>query len=241
MTQYNSLNVKLSNSQLNKLKSDVVLRLSSNMISNSDDETNFPHKLLLTNRQVPNLCKAFANYLSADIKLSKTQLFNMIQSGGFFGRLLGPVLKTGLPLMKSVIQPLAKSVLIPLELNAAASAADAGIHKKVLGSGHNTILIISNCEMENILKIVKSLEDSGLLLEGLSEAIKNEAKEQKEGFFSMLLCTLGASLLRNMLAGKRVVRGGYDSTEEGIIRAGYGSNRSSFKFFFDSTTSFNRL
>ena len=149
MTQYNSLNVKLSNSQLNKFKSaiknetEVVLRLSSNMIG--DNETNFPHKLLLTNRQVLNPCKAFSNHLSADIKLSKTQLSKMIQLGRFLGRLLGPLLKTGLPLIKNVIKPLAKIVLIPLGLTAAASAADAGIHKKILGSGHNnTALIISN-------------------------------------------------------------------------------------------------
>ena len=134
MTQHNSLNVKLSNSQLNKFKSaiknetDVVLRLSSNMIG--DNENNFPHKLLLTNRQVSNLRKAFANHLSADIKLSKTQLSKMIQSGGFLGRLLGPLLKTGLPLISNVMKPLAKSVFIPLGLTAAASAADAGIHKK---------------------------------------------------------------------------------------------------------------
>ena len=95
-----------------------------------DNETNLPHKLLLTNRQVSNLCKVFANYLSTDIKLSKTQLSKMIQSGGFLGRLLGPLLKTGLPLIKNVIKPLAKSVLIPLGLTAAASAADVGIHKK---------------------------------------------------------------------------------------------------------------
>ena len=78
MTQYNSLNVKLSNSQLNKLKSiknetDVVLRISSNMVSNSNDNTNFPHALLLTNRKVANICKAFAKNTSTDIKLSKTQ------------------------------------------------------------------------------------------------------------------------------------------------------------------------
>ena len=119
MTQYNSLNVKLSNSQLNKFKSaiknetEVVLRLSSNMIG--DNETKFPHRLL-TNRQVSSLCKAFSNHLSADIKLSKTQLTKMIQSGAFLGRLLGPLLKTGLPLIKNVIKPLAKSVLIPLGL-----------------------------------------------------------------------------------------------------------------------------
>ena len=145
MTQYNSLNVKLSNSQLNKFKSaiknetEVVLRLSSNMIG--DNETNFPHKLLLTNRQVSNLRKAFSNHLSADIKLSKTQLSKMIESGGFLGRSLGPLLKTGLPLIlnvtglpliSNVIKLLAKSVLIPSGLTAAASAADAGIHKKNL-------------------------------------------------------------------------------------------------------------
>ena len=94
-----------------------------------DNEINFSHKLLLTNRQVSNLRKAFANHSSADIKLSKTQLSKMIQSGGFLGRLLGPLLKTGLPLIKNVIKPLAKSVLIPLGLTAAASVADAGIHK----------------------------------------------------------------------------------------------------------------
>ena len=98
-TQYNSLNVKLTNSQLNKFKSaiknenEVILRLSSNMVG--DNETNFPQKLLLTNRQVSNLRKAFPNHLSDDIKLSKTQLSKMIQLRGFLGRLLGPLLKTG--------------------------------------------------------------------------------------------------------------------------------------------------
>ena len=167
------------------------------MVGNSNDNTNFPHELLLTNRQVENFRKAFANHLSTDIKLSKTQLSKMIQSGGFLGRRLGPLLKTGLPLMESAIKPLAKSVLIPLGLTAAASAADATIHKKILGSGHNnnTTLIISNDEMDDILKIVKSLEDSGVLLNGVSETIQNEAKEQRGGFLSMLLGTLGASLL----------------------------------------------
>ena len=140
MTHYNSLNVKLSISQLNRLKSasaiknetEVVLRLSSNMVSNSDDETNFLHKSLLTNRKVANLRKAFASYLATDIKLSKTQFPKIVQSGGFLGGLLDPLLKTGLPLMKYVIKPLAKSVQIPLELTAAASAADARIHKKNL-------------------------------------------------------------------------------------------------------------
>ena len=132
MTQYNSLNLKLSDLQLDKLKcaikneSEVVLRLPSNMIG--DDETNFPHKLLLTNRQVANLRKGFADKSSANIKLSKTQISKMIQSGGFLGRLLGPLLKTGLLLIKSVIKPWAKSVLIPLGVTAAASATDAVMH-----------------------------------------------------------------------------------------------------------------
>ena len=114
-----------------KNETEVVLRLSSNMIG--EDKTNFPHKLLLTNRQVANLRKTFANNLSADIKVSKTQISKMLQSGGFLDRLLGPLLKSRLPLMKNVIKPLVKSVLIPLiPLGSAASAADAGIHKKDL-------------------------------------------------------------------------------------------------------------
>ena len=157
----------------------------------------------------------------------------MIQSGGFLGRLLGPLLKTGLPLIKNVIKPLAKSVLISLGLTTAGSAADAGVHKKILGSGHNnnTTLIISNDETENIIKIVKSLEDSGLLLKGVTETVQNEVKEQKGGFLSMLLGTLGASLLGNLLTGKGIYRAGkgkgINRAGEGIVRAGYGRPLSS--------------
>ena len=136
MTQYNRLNVKLSNSQLNKLKSaiknkiEVVLRLSPNMIGESNDEANFPRELLLTDRQVSATRKALSNNSSADIKFSKTLLSKMIQSGGFLGKLLGSLLKSGLPLIKNVIKPLTKIILIPLGLTAAASTADARIHKK---------------------------------------------------------------------------------------------------------------
>ena len=111
-----------------KNKTELVLRLSSNMIG--DDQTNFAHNLLLTNREVANLRKAFTNKSLADIKLSKPQLSGMVQLGGFLERLFDPLLKTGLPLMKNVITALAKTVLIPLGLTAAAPAADAGIHKK---------------------------------------------------------------------------------------------------------------
>ena len=189
MTQYKSLNVKLSYSQLNKLKSaiknetEVVLWLSSNIIG--DNETSFPHMLLLTYRQVANLRKAFANHLSRDIKLSKTQLSKMLQSGGFLGRLFGPVLKTGLPLIKNVIKPLTKSVVIPLGLTTAASAADAGIHKKVLGSGHNTTtLIILNNEIEDIIKIVKSLEDSE---DSHEDSVEDSPKDSQ---FKQTICLL---------------------------------------------------
>ena len=154
------------------------------MIGNN--ETNFLHELLLTDRQLANLHKSFSNHSSVDIKLSKTQLSKMIQSGGFLGRLLGPLLKTGLPLIKNVIKPLAKSVLIPLGLTTAGSAADAGVHKKILGSGHNnnnTTLIISiEYELEDIIRIVTSLEDSSLLLKGVTETVQNEIKEEKGGF-----------------------------------------------------------
>ena len=156
----------------------------------------------------------------------------MIQSGEFLGRLIGPLLKTGLPLIKNIMKPLAKSVLIALGLTVTASAADAGIHKKILGSGrrhfspsashnnndnNNNTTLISSDEMEDIIEVVKSLEDSGLLLKGVSETIQNEAKKQKGGFLSMLLGTLGASLLGNILTGK-----GMNRAQEKIVRAGYG-------------------
>ena len=152
MTQYNTLNLKLSNLQLNKLKSvikngtEITLKISLNVVGESNDGNNFLHKLLLTNTQFSKLLKAFANGSSANIKLSKTQLHKIEQSGGFLSRLLGPLLKTLIGnLIGNVLKPLAKSVLIPLGVTAAASATDAAIHKKMFGSG-TTALIISNEE-----------------------------------------------------------------------------------------------
>ena len=132
------------------------------------------------------------------------------QSGGLIGRLSGPLLKTGLSLIGNVLKLLAKSVLIPLGLTAAVAAAaatDPASHKKMFGSGVTT-LIISNEEMNDIMKINKSPEECGLLIKGLSEKIKNEAKEQKGRFLGILLGTLGASLSSNLLTGKGTVRGG---------------------------------
>ena len=126
----------------------------------------------------------------------------------FLGRILGPLLKTGLPLMKHVLKPLAKSVLVPLGLTAAAAAAtDAAIHKKMFWSDGTTIIILNEV-MNDIMKIVKSLEESGLLIKGVSETIENEAKEPKGKFLSMLLGTLGASLLGNLLTDKDTTRAG---------------------------------
>ena len=154
------------------------------------------HKLLLTNAQVSKLCKAFANGSSAHRKTSKTQLHKIEKSGGFLNRPLGPLLKTGLPLIENVFKPLVKSVLIPSGLTAVASAIYPAIDKKMFGSGAHlrmldphsldlgkqTTLIISNEEMNNIMKIIKSLEESGLLIKGVSKTIKNEAKHKKEDF-----------------------------------------------------------
>ena len=132
------------------------------------------HKLLLTNTQVSSLCKAFENHSSGNKKLSKTQLHKIVQSGGFLRRFFVSLVKTRLPLIGNVRKPLAKSVLISSGLTATASATEAAILNKMFGSAFIT-LIISNEEMEDIMKIVKPFEDSGLLIRGVSETIKNQA------------------------------------------------------------------
>ena len=141
--------------------------------------------------------------------MSKAQISKIIQSGGFLSKILGPLIKTGLPLLKSIIKSLGL-----LGLTAASSAIDAGVQKKIYESGKST-LIISNEEMNDIMKIVQALEDSNILLKGVTKTIKNETKERKGGLLSMLLGTLGASLLGDILtknlSGKGTVR-----AEEGI-------------------------
>ena len=114
MTQKNTLNVKFSALQLNKNGTEVTSKLSSDINGVSNNENDFLHKLLLTNTQVLRLCKAFANNCSANIKLSKTRLHKIGQSGGFLGRHLGLLLKTGQLSMKNVLKPITKSVLILL-------------------------------------------------------------------------------------------------------------------------------
>ena len=190
------------------------MKISSNVVGDSNDENNFRHKLLLTNTQVSRLRKAFANGSSANIKLSKTQLHKIGQTGRFLGKLLLPLLKTGLPLIENILKPLAKSVLILLRLTAVASATYAVIHKKMFGSG-NTTLIISNEEMNDIKKIINAIEEYGLLIKGVSETIKNKAKEESGEFLRILIGILGASLLGNLLIVKGTIGVG-----EGTIGVG---------------------
>ena len=222
MVEYSKVNVKLSDTQLKKLKTVVksktgtTLRMSLKMFTEND----LPHELLLTTRQKAKLRNAFNNNMSADLKLSKAQISKIIQSGGFLGSLLS---KLAGPLMKVAI-PLAKNVSAPLGITAAASAIDAGIQKKLHGSGRAT-LIISNEEMNYIMKIVQAPEDSNILLKGVSKTIKTETKKQKGGFLSTLLGTLDASLLGNLLTGKGIIRAGSgNKTGKGIGRTGTGKD-----------------
>ena len=176
--------------------------------------------MLLTTRQNTKLRNALNNNSATDIKLSKAQIKKIIQSEGFLGKLLS---KLAGPLMK-VALPLAKNILASLGLTAAMSAIDGSIQKKIHGSGVK--LIIEQEDMNDIMKIIEALENSGILLKEVSKTIENETKEQKGGFLSMLLGTLGASLLGNLLTGgKGIVRAGKGSVAsrtkgDGIVHAG---------------------
>ena len=163
--------------------------------------------MLLTTRQTTKLRNGIERNISTEIKLPKAQISKIIQSGGFLGSLLS---KIAGPLMKVAV-PLAKNTLAPLGITAATSAIDGTIQKKIHCSGTKT-LIISNEKMNNIMKIVQALEESNILLKGVTKTIKNETKEQNGRFFSMLFGTLEASLLGNVLSEKVTVR-----TAEGIV------------------------
>ena len=167
--------------------------------------------------------------MTTDIKLSKAQIKKIIQSGGFLGKLLN---KLAGPLMKIAL-PLAKYVLAPLGLTAAMSTIDGSIQKKIHGSGVK--VIIEQEDMNDIMKIIEALENSGSLLKGVSKTIKNETKEQRGGFLSMLLVTLGASLLGNLLTGGKGIMRARDE----IVRAGSGSKKKKTKFTV-TFSSFNK-
>ena len=168
--------MKLTDTQLEKLKTAIknntgkTLRMSLRMFDGND----LPHELSLTTRQKTKRRNAFNNNMQTDIKLAKAQICKIIQSGEFLGSLL---IKLAGPLTKVAVS-LGKNILARLGITAAASAIDAGIQKKIHGSG-TTTLIISNEEMNNVIKIVQVLEDSNILLKGVTETIKNQNKRTK--------------------------------------------------------------
>ena len=223
MVEYSKINCKLTNVQLSKLKKAVKSNEGATLrlVFKNFNKDELPHELLLTTRQNTKLRSAINNKLATDIKLSKAQIKKLIQSGGFLGKLLS---KLAGPLMK-VAMPLAKNVFAPLGLTAAMSAIDGSIQKKIHGSGLK--LIIEQEDMNDIMKIIEALENFGILLKGVSKTIENETKEQRGGILSMLLGTLGASLLGNLLTGgKGMMRAGEGN---GIVRAGEGSATSRAK------------
>ena len=179
MVEYSKANVKLSDTQLRKLKTAVknktgtALRISLEVLNGND----LPHELLLKTRQKAKLRNAFNNNMSIDLKLSKDQISKIIQSGGFLGSLLS---KLAGPLMIIAI-PLTKNVLAPLGIGAAASAIDAGIQKEI-HSSRTTSFIISNEEINDLMKILQVLEDSNILLKGVTKTNKNKTKNKKEDF-----------------------------------------------------------
>ena len=182
------------------------------------DGNDLPHELLLATRQKTKLRNAFNNNMSTDVKPSRVQISKITQSGGFLGSLLS---KLAGPLLKVAV-PLAKNILAPLGITTAASVIDAGIQKKIHGSG-TTTLITSNGEISDRIKIVQALEDSNVFLKRVTKTITNETKKQKGGFLSMLLGTLGKSLLGNLLAGKWIVRAGPGNKKgKGIAKAVHG-------------------
>ena len=193
MTEYTKINCKLAYVQLNTLKKSVKSNegATSRLGIKNFNKDELPHELLLTTRQNTKLRNAIINNLATHIKLSKAQIKKLIQSGGFLGMLLS---KLAGPLRK-VAMPLAKNVLAPLGLTAAMAAIDGNIQKKIHGSGVKSI--IEQEDMNDIIKIIEVLENSGILLKGVTKTIENETKEQRGGFLSMLLGTLGASFLGN--------------------------------------------
>ena len=183
------------------------------MISNTANEVNFLHKSVLTNGKIPSLCKTFTYNLSANMKLSTTHFSKKIHVGEFPGINIGTLMKAGLPLIKNIIKPLAKSLPVPLRLTAAPPPPDASFLQIILVS-RTTPLTISNKEKEDIKKIIRYFEEFDLLIHYVSKRIKNETSEEKGGFLGTLLCRLDTSLLVTMLTRKGVIK-----TGERVIQA----------------------
>ena len=186
MVEYSKVSVKLSDRQLKKQKiavenkTEPTLKMNLKMLDGND----LPHELLFTTRLKKKLRNAFNNNISTDLTLSKAQIYKIVQSGGFLGSLMSMS-----SLLMKVAIPLAKNVSAPLGITAAVSAIDAGIQDKihVFGRPSSRTLLISNKEMNDIMKIVQALEDSNILLERVTKTIKSEAKISKRGILKQLV------------------------------------------------------
>ena len=187
MVQYNKVNLHLTNLQLKKIQDAVknnngaTIRLSNK----SFNKNQLLHELYLTEKQMTKRIDKIENNMSTDVKLSKVQINKILKEG----RNLGKLLMGFLPKLIKPAISLGKNILAPLGLSAAMSATDAAIQKKMYGSG-NATLIISDNDMNDMIKIVKALEEHDILIKGITKTIKNETKEQKGGFLTMLLGTL---------------------------------------------------
>ena len=189
MVEYSKVNPKLTDTQMKKLRTAVKNKTGTTliMILKMFGKNDLPHELLMTARQKTKLRNALNNNMSTDLKLSKPQIPKIIQSGGVLGsltsKLAGPLMKVAVSLAKK------KNILAPLGITAAASAIDAGIHRKSYGSGTTT----SNKEINDIIKIVQTHENSNILPERVTKAAKTEIREQRGGFLKTLVGTLGST------------------------------------------------
>ena len=227
MVQYNKIDLHLTILQLKKI-ADAVKNNNGTTIRLSNKNFNknhLLHELYLTQKQMEKLIEKIRNNMSTEIKLSKVHLGKIIKEGGNLGKLLMSFL---LKLIKPSIS-IGKNILAPLGLSAAMSATDAAIQKKIYGSGMTT-LTISNDDLNYLIKIVTALEEHVILLRGTSKSIKNKTKKQEGGFLSMLLGTVGASLLGNLLTGSGLYR-----TGKGMHRTGQGLKK------INSISSFDKL
>ena len=212
MVQYNKIDLHLTPLQLKKI-ADAVKNNNGPTIRLSNENFNknqLIHELYLTEQQLNKLRKKIENKASTDIKLSKVQIKKIIKEGGNLGRLLMNFLPKSIKPAISI----GKNILASLGLSAAVSATDAAIQKKIYGAGSKT-LIISKNDLNDLIKIATALEEHDILLKGTTKTIKNNTKKQEGAFLSMLLGTLGASLLGNLLTGKGLYR-----TGKGIYRTG---------------------
>ena len=220
MASYQEARLKLTNTQLNKLKSAAKNNTGPilNVNKKNVEDEELPHELFLTIRQTTKITNAFANNMSTDIKLSKTQISKIIQSGGSFGSWLGNLRKKA---PTNIAIPLARDSSPVLVSNLTSNAINK-FERKISGkeavrAGRGFYLFISNEDMNDIIKIIKSFEDSGVLIDGVTETVKHEIQKQKGRFPGALLEPLAASIVQPVISSVVKV-----ISERGVPRAGGG-------------------